>query len=120
MKSFVAVLIIFAVLLTLVTLNSLYVSKTFSKISDICDGIASGSEQAGEINTVLRIWSKSQRILNFSIEADEIERMNDLMESLRAAHLTDNSYDISKYCRLISELSKELAEYEKISLDSIF
>ena len=120
MKSFVAVLIIFTIVLVLVTLNSLYVSNIFSKISDISARISHGREQTKEINTILEAWSRSQKILSFSIEADEIERMNDLMESLRTAYLTDNSYERSKYCRLIESLSKELMEYEKISLDSIF
>ena len=116
MKSFIAVLVIFALLLVLIVSNAIYVRRIFSEISEL----ASQVEESDDIREIPNIWSKSQRILSFSIEADEIERMNDLMESLRTSIAADNPYDISKYCRLIKELAEELIEYERISLDSIF
>lgn len=120
MKSFITVLIIFAILISLITLNSLYVSKTFTEILNISDSIANKHEEASGINTIITIWEKSKKILSFSIESDEMERMNDLIESLRVAYLSNNTYDLNKYCRLIGGLAKELMEYEKISFSSIF
>ena len=50
----------------------------------------------------------------------ELERMNDLIESLSASHHAENDAELRKYCILISDLAKELALYEKLSLRSIF
>lgn len=120
MKAFIAVIIIFFLIISLVIANSLYVTNIFSKISDLSNDLINDAPNADTVEEILSVWQKSQSLLSLSIEADELERMNDLIESLHTACLTNNSYDIKKYCRLVSELSQELMSYERISFDSIF
>ena len=120
MKSFITVVILFALLIALIIANSIFVRSVFSKISNISTSIIENEHQLNQVDRILSLWSKSQDLLILSIEADEIERMNDLMESLYSACLCDNEEDIKKYCRLIKSLSDELIEYEKISFHSIF
>lgn len=119
MKSFVAVLIILSIIIALVTVNSVYVTSVFSELSELSDNILNESEGYGTEN-ILLLWQRSKALLSVSIEADELERMNDLIESLRHASAINDTPAINKYCRLISELSNELMSYEQISIQSIF
>ena len=119
MKSFVTVLILLFIIIALVIVNSIYVTSVFSQLSDLAEGIINGYGNDG-VENILSLWQKSKALLSFSIEADELERMNDLIESLKLASETENTHDLNKYCRLISELSDELMNYERVSLQSLF
>ncbi len=119
MKSFVAVLIILFIIIALVIVNSVYVTSVFSELSELSENIINGSEGDG-VENIMLLWQKSKAMLSVSIEADELERMNDLIESLRHASEINDTYALNKYCRLISELSNELMSYEQISIQSIF
>ncbi len=119
MKSFVAVLIILFIIIALAIANALYVANVFSRLSELSKEVIGGSGDDGVAN-ILSLWQKNEALLSLSIEADELERMNDLIESLKLASEIDNTYELRKYCRLISELSDELMNYERLSLQSIF
>ncbi|MBP3369835.1 MAG: DUF4363 family protein [Clostridia bacterium] len=120
MKSFIAVLIILFVIIALVVANSLYVTNIFSRLSTLSESIIESKSEGAEAEKILSLWQDSRHLLSFSIEADELERMNDLIESLHTASATKNLPEVFKCCRLISELSDELMSYECISLQSIF
>lgn len=119
MKSFIAVVIIFSVILTLVIANAFFVSSSLSRLSDLSFEMISDEEHKSNVKNIITAWQKSRYLLSFSIEADEIERMNDIIEALRTADQTNNSFEISKCCRLIIDLANELIEYEQISVESI-
>ena len=52
-------------------------------------------------------------------ESDELERMNELIESLISAYESKDSSQITKYCRLIADLCYELSTFEQISIESV-
>ena len=119
MKALVATLVLFALLVGAVIANSIYVDSVCSKIKKSADELKSATQKEQLISSLKALWKKSKPILSLSIRANEIERMNDFIESLEASHNAQNDAEFQKYCTLISALAEEFASYERISANSI-
>ena len=118
MKTFIGALCIFSILVALVLTNSFYVKNTLKNISELATELET-SDSKKEKDDIIDIWNNNRTLLSLSIEADELERMNDLIQSLESADSTNNLAEFQKYCRLISELALELLGYEQISIEGI-
>ena len=118
MKAFIGALCIFAILVALVLSNSFYVRNTLKGISELAIDLERSSAK-GENDALVKLWSSNRALLSLSIEADELERMNDLIESLNSLDAANNLAEFQKYCRLISELALELSGYECVSVEGI-
>ena len=118
MKSLICALIIFLILTVSIFVNSFYVKNTMEHICDLTLKLED-SENAEEKNAVVVFWTDNRILLSLSIEADELERMNDLIETLRTIDVFDERAELQKHCRLIRELAAELSSYESISIDGI-
>ena len=120
MRAFITALLLFFILIGLIIINSVYITSEFENMSLAAERIASSQDKEALILELKRMWQKNLPIFNLSIRMGELERMNDLIESLSASHHAENDAELRKYCILISDLAKELALYEKLSLRSIF
>lgn len=118
MKAFIGALSIFVILCALVITNSFYVKNTLESMSELAIRLES-SESADEKDAIVKLWKNNLTFLGLSIEEDELDRMNDLIESLCTTDQTNNRAEFQKYCRLISELALELSGYESISIEGI-
>ena len=119
MKSLIISLILFSFVLGAVIINAFYAKGVCGNIGELAEKLKSADECDALIENMKEIWSDARPILELSIRLNEIERMNDLIESLEASYLSENPAEFQKHCRLISELTKELISNEKISLKSI-
>ena len=120
MKALTATLILFALLIGVVVANSIYVRSVSQKIGDIAEDLKTASSKEDAISNLKSIWHRNKPYLNLSIRANEIERMNDLIEALEASYNAQNEAEFQKYCILISELAEEFSHYETISPNSVF
>ena len=119
MKSFIFTLIIFSLLIALIATNSFFVRRTLNDVSALVSSLHT-EFQDEELKKLRDIWEKKRDLLSYSIENDELERMNDLIECLFSIDASESPEEFKKYCRLIEDLSDELSGYEQISLGSIF
>ena len=119
MRALVATLILFSLLVGVIVTNALYVNSVCDRLDITAEALKSSSSKERLISDLRATWNKSRSLLGFSIRASKIERMGDLIESLSASYEAQNDAEFQKYCILISELAKELARYEKLSLNSI-
>lgn len=120
MKSFIAALVLFFLILIGVLVNSLYVCSTGLHISEYAQLIESSDEKLPAFLSLKEYWENRRSILRLSVAEAKIERMNELVISLYAAIDTRNSSEIQKICSIMYELSEDISLYEKISLHSIF
>lgn len=119
MKSFILSLLLFSTIIGGIIANSFYVTAFCNDLTYLCE--LAMLEQPNE-DTVLKIkslWEKKRPILDISIKTNELEKMNDLIQSLISVHKSKNSAEFDKYCILITELAKEFSEHERISFRSI-
>ena len=119
MKSFVVALILFITVIFFTILNSIYITQSCEQINFISNQIASDSDREANIQRISETWESKRIIFELSIRTNEIERMNDLVESLKASYLSQNEAELQKNCALISELATDLSRYESISIKSI-
>ena len=120
MKSFIITIILFSVILSFVILNSIYITKVCNKISDLCNSISNIPDHPKALTEMFESWKKSKPVLEFSVRISELERMSDLIESLQSSVKSQNEVEIQKYCILISDHAKYIAQHERISFSSIF
>ena len=120
MRAFITALLLFFMLIGLITVNSIYVSSECEKISLAAQRVAETQDKEAPISELERVWRKNLPIFNLSIRTGELERMNDLVESLVASYNAKNDAELQKYCILISDLAEEFAHHERFSLRSIF
>jgi hypothetical protein len=120
MKSFIAALILLLLLVSAVTVNSIYVRNICEDISEHADQLSKSGYDESKVSQLLALWEKHEKLLGFSVEEDELKRMNDILSSLPTFKEKASSDELVRACGLISSLSDELASYERISLESIF
>jgi len=120
MRSFIATLLLFFLLVGSVVVNSIYVSSVCEKLENMANALKSSTQREPLISQLKSIWHSNSSYLNLSIRTNEIERMNDLIESLAASHNAKNEAEFQKYCILISALASDFSNYEKFSFHSIF
>ena len=119
MRSLIATIILFSLLVGSVIINAIYVDSVCDKIKISADALKTSFQKEELLSELKSIWSKNKSYLNLSIRTNEIERMNDFIESLSASHNANNEAEFQKYCILISALAEEFSLYESVSLDSI-
>ena len=113
MRSFIVSLILLALVLGVICINSIYVCRATSELSELAKAI-SEEPDVKKIKSLAAKWESCKPVLELSINENKIEQMSELITSLR--------YDdeAKKYCLLIVELCEELSENEKFSLRGIF
>lgn len=114
-------------IISAVILLSLCVALTVANAFAVCGVLEDMRELALEIGRtgespyrLRELFAGERSLLAVSIESDELERMNELIESLVSAHESKDSSQITKYCNLIADLCRELSSFEKISFESVF
>ena len=120
MRAFISALLLFALLISAVVINSIYINSACDNLGYLAEKLAAAQDREPLIKEIKEIWNKNLPYFNLSIRTNELERMNDLIESLDASHKAQNEAEFQKYCILIADLAEEFACYERLSLRSVF
>lgn len=120
MKSFIAALILLLVLVSAVTVNSIYVRNVCADIANCAEELSVYGYNSEQVSYLLSLWEKHEDILSLSVEEDELKRMRDILSSLPTFKEETSSDEFIRACKLISSLSDELESYERISFFSLF
>lgn len=120
MKSFIAALILLLLLVSVVTVNSIYVGNICDDIGKRAEALSLSGYDDETVSHLLNLWDKHEKLLSMSVEADELKRMKDLLSSLPTLKEKTSSDEFVRACELIYSLCDELASYERISFESIF
>ncbi len=119
MKSLIAALILFFVIVALIIANSFYVRNVCNSMTELCEVIQNSPEHQKEVELLGMLWQKHHPFLDLSINANELELMNEFVAGLVASANAERPADIKKYCTLITELCEEFKRHEGISLQSL-
>lgn len=120
MKSFIAAVVLFALVMALILANCLYVRKTTKEISALARDILKEGVSLEKCSLLKEQWNKRRKVIEFSISERKIERMNELIESLWSAQSLKNLPESERACYLIIDLCEELYRSESFSLEGIF
>ena len=115
MKSFIAAILLFFLTVGCIVFNSVYVSSALEDLSQMAKQVA--ADNSASPQDLKELWEHYRSPLSFSVKESKLERMSELVESLR---FTSNRAEADKLCILIIELCDEMRQYEKISIQSLF
>ena len=121
MRGFIITLILFAILISIVIINSLYVNNI---INDIKNEIASlktipCAENAIIIKNIKSDWEKDSVWISLSVSYEDIEELTDMITSLEAANSVRDYNQFKLYYELISNSIDDIGRLEKFSVKNI-
>lgn len=117
MRSFILSIIIFAILLTAVIANSIYIHRSCDKMAQLSLSLKETDiEGAQELST---LWQKCQPIFSISIHDSHIEKVTELTENIKSAVTLGNGAEFNKSIILLVKLLEELKQNEEISFQGI-
>lgn len=122
MKALAVSLILFILIVSATTANGIYSYGTLNKIDELSNEISSSAVKDSQalIQQLESFWLERRSLLGFGIQESKLERMSELIISLKCAHELNSPPDIKRLCSLIHELCEEIIQYEKISFQGIF
>lgn len=116
MRAIICTIVLLSLCVTLVIANAVALQDILKSMTELADGVLEARDEPYKLRD---IFAKHRSLLAISIESDELERMNELIESLISAYESKDSSQITKYCRLIADLCYELSTFEQISIESV-
>lgn len=119
MRSLISALLLFLIVLGAITLNSIFLHRSADEMLGTASVLPYSEEQEEQLEELESFWDKRRTLLSLSVKYDYIERMNDLLISLRAAISAGNHTEVERICLLICELCDSLSQYERISIHSL-
>lgn len=122
MRSLIVAIILFIIIVSAVVVNSIYVCRLLGNIERISAEISStvGKSAASAISDLESTWSSNRTIISLSVESGRIERMDELIISLKSALSAQSEHEVLRLCRLISELCREILVHQRLSFHGLF
>ena len=119
MRSFIISSALLVIVLCAIIANAVIVSGTARHICSLADDLKSDTADEATLSELERVWQERHLLLSISVQLDTIERINELIVSLRSAYNAGASQEIIRLCTVISDLCDEIAEYERLSFYAI-
>ena len=117
MKSFILSIIIFAVLIILVILNSIYVHASCDEMIAISSAIT--PNDIAKAQTLCDVWKKHQPFFSISMHDSHVDKITELTENIKSAVTLGNGAEIKKNIILLNEILEEVKKIEEISFQGI-
>lgn len=121
MRSLAASLLMFALVIGAVIANGIYVTRISDEISELASEIADAAPDGALSPTdeLVHFWEKHKLFLELGLGSSGIERLNELVISLRFAVSDGDHREIARICALIREQCADVSLHERLSLHGI-
>ena len=121
-KDFIVSIILFSILVAVIIGNSIYTIKEVNLLRDTVMSIPSIDAPDCQlfINSLRERWRNFKKIARLSLNYNEINKMDCLIEEMDCHLSTQNNNDFEHARVMILNLLGEIARLEKLSLDGIF
>ena len=117
MKSFICSIIIFAALIILIIINSIYIHNTSDEMLRHANSLSTNDVKGAQ--ELCELWQKHRVLFSISIHDSKVERVTGLVENIKSAATVGDSAEFKKNITLLSELLEELKKIEEISFQGI-
>ena len=99
MKSFIASLLVFGVLLCVILINYSYVLRVCEELEQKIDALPECSEATEAMSDLLILWDKRSSMLKFSISLRQIDKMEECLSDLyyAASHGDARVFEQSRF-----------------------
>jgi hypothetical protein len=120
MRAFIISSLIFAAVLGGVIANAVFVADTADRLCALTSEIITDTGSASAVDELERVWQKRHLPLSISVDLDTVERIDELMISLRSAYAEGAHQEIRRLCLIINDTCEELSRYERLSFYALF
>ena len=122
MKVFYFSLIIFTTLISAIAINYHYINSTSDALTEMLNKLESAGEDEEEtqIKNIKEFWESNKIKLSISVSFNEINRMDDLINTLEVNYKTENDQDYELTKALLKVAIEEIRRLERFSIENIF
>lgn len=121
MKGFIITLILFAILISIVIINSFYVNNIINDIKNEITSLKTipCEENAIIIKQIKSKWEKDSIWVSLSVSYEDIEELTDMIASLEASNSVKDYNQFKLYYELILNSIKDIGRLERFSVKNI-
>ena len=121
MKFFYVAIILLIILISIVTVNCIYINEVCRDLLSLIDeAIAVGITQADtQIEKIEQIWEDERATLSLSISYVELDKFDTHLSALKVAAESGNEYEYQSALKILKELAASLARLERLSISNI-
>lgn len=121
MKGFIITLILFAILISIVIINSFYVNNIINDIKNEITSLKTipCEENAIIIKQIKSKWEKDSIWVSLSVSYEDIEELTDMIASLEASNSVKDYNQFKLYYELILNSIEDIGRLERFSVKNI-
>ena len=119
MRTLIASIILFAVLIAIIIGNIFYINYATSTIRQYTEAITPGGSSE-PVDALTDFWKTHKKYIALSVSYARLDSMCELIIKLENAHKTGNAAAIERNKELIFDDLDGITRFEKISIENIF
>ena len=121
MRGFIITLILFAILISIVIINSFYVNNIINDIKNEITSLKTipCEENAIIIKQIKSKWEKDSILVSLSVSYEDIEELTDMIASLEASNSVKDYNQFKLYYELILNSIEDIGRLERFSVKNI-
>ncbi len=120
MKAFWASIVLFTLLITAVAVNADYIHRITNNLVVFAEELEAADGRSERLDQLENRWNRSRTWIALSVKQSDLNKIDELIVTLRWAHDTQNEEAFLKYRALLMQTAKEFNRTERLSLQNIF
>lgn len=117
MRSFIIACIIFASIVTLITVNSVYCRSKLDSLLVVCQELKQGSPESS-VEKLFTAWQSCRKILSLSVHNSKIENVDNAVMALNS--YPDGDKDFFFALSVVTDALHHIKESQSFSAENIF
>ena len=118
MKTFLFAVILFALMLSFITYNYIYIRSASEELSGIAESLDINDTE--KLSELIAIWEEKHPFISLSTEESKEQSIEDLLSSLSVYSKNQNTDEFEHTKALLVNAFRALAAFETFSLHDIF
>lgn len=120
MKAFIISTILFALLISSIFGNALYVKRVSERIISESKQIQKENYEPKLANDLEKYWLKHRSFVGLSVGHEELDLISQTIISLKACCETGSIADASVYVLILQDAAEEVGRHEEVSFENLF
>ena len=120
MKAFWGSIVLFAALLSFLFFNAQYIRKSATFLQETADAMQIPAQRNQKLEEIEAFWKTNRKWAAMSMRHDDLDRIDELLTSLRWAQDAQEEDIFSYYRDQLQSILSEFDLNEQLSFDSVF
>ena len=116
MRSLKISLILFAVLLICITVNSIYIHQCTERLLVLTEEVSLGAST----DTLEDFWRTNKKFIGLSISETQLDNISRLIVSVGCHQKSGQDKELKESLALLADAAQNMRRYEELSVENIF